>query len=671
MPDYYAMTDEISGLNLPLMELPEIGRQRRKNPASWSLKHEEMCGADTETIAGRVWLFSSEFGVWEVSDFDGLLEALFAEEHRTEWRRGANSKPGKQGNKGFKIQQFFFWNLKFDAQAMFGHLTDAQIHSLLEGEKCSVWAEVFGEHIEFKMKYLEGKFVEIAPVKWRIGEHLMGKAYLWDISQFFHKIRLDTAGRNYLNRSKVERCFDGSSLDASRFDEEEYRERYRADIIHYAKVDAEITGGLARLKRDQFVSQNIRFIRPYSLANVAQRTLLDECKVPTLDAYTKCPNLNRLLKISRTAYTGGWFETTGNGFHPEVVAVDLTSAYPYVMNYLHNTDRGAWFHDHDEDAWWSWIDEREPFSLGFAEVFAEFEEGLQWFPLTKKSGTGTLVSPRRISGWFTADEIAEAVKWPHVSFHIGEWCYFVPEDQEERVYRPFIEKFYRMKKESQKDTVEYAVSKVLLNSAYGKLIQAVNDRAGSLYNPFHASTVTGATRARLAELNRLNGFSALSFATDGVIFPKMELNIPERPLEALFDLGGWEADGEGSLAVIMSGVYSIRGERKTKTTFRGSASYFLRQYQDGGIFRFCEDHGEMDSISMTVRKPVSAKEARVKKDFRRMNVFEERTFTIKPAGDSTKRKVVERPRTFAELMERWFSSSPHDSMPESFEEVIL
>ena len=669
MPDYFAMSREVLGLDLPLRTLPEIGKQSRKEPAVRSLKHDEICGADTETIAGRVWLFSSEFGVWEVSDFDGLLEALFAEEHRTEWRRGANSKPGKRGNKGFKIQQFFFWNLKFDAQAMFGHLSDAQIHSLLEGDKCSVWAEVFGEHVEFKIKYLEGKFVEIAPVKWRIGEHQMGKVYLWDISQFFHKIRLDTAGRTYLNRSKVERCFDGSTLDASRFDDAEYRERYRADIIHYAKVDAELAGELARLKRDEFVSQNIRFIRPYSLANVAQRTLLDECSVPTLAAYTKSADLNRLLRIALSAYTGGWFETVGTGFFEEVVAVDLTSAYPYVMNYLHNTDRGAWFHDHDEEAWWSWIEEREPFSLGFAEVFAEFQEGLPWFPLTQKSSTGTLVSPRRISGWFTADEIAEAVKWPHVSFHVGEWCYFVPEDPHERVYRPFIEKFYRMKKESQKDTVEYAVSKVLLNSAYGKLIQAVNDRAGSLYNPFHASTVTGATRARLAELNRLNGFSALSFATDGVIFPKMELNVPERPLEALFDLGGWEADGEGSLAVIMSGVYSIRGERKTKTTFRGSASYFLRQYREGGIFRFCEDHGEMESLSVTVKKPLSAKEARIKGDFSRMNVFEDRTYSIKPTGDSTKRRTGRVPRTFQELLSGWFPTQPHEEMPG--EEVIL
>jgi hypothetical protein len=663
MADYVRMVNEVHGLGIPLAELPNIGRQNRRAPAERSLQDDEICGADTETIAGRVWLFSSEYGVWETNDLGGVLEAIFDPEHLTAWRRGANSKPGKDGNKGLKVVNFFFWNLKFDAQAIMGHMDDLHISSLLDGDKVQIWAEVFGSEVCFEFRYLEGKHMEIKPLKWRIDGHQMGSAYLWDISQFFHKIRLNTAAKRYLDRSKVEECFDGSTLDASRFDEEEYRMKYRDDIIHYAKVDADLAGELTRLKAHEFISQNIRFIRPYSLANLAQRTLIDDCKVPTLSQYVKEPSLNHILKIGLSAYTGGWFETVGTGFFPEVVAQDLTSAYPYVMNFLPNTDDGTWFHDYDEEAWWDWMGEREPFSLGFAEVFVEFEEGLPWFPLTQKSSTGTLVAPRIISGWFTADEICEAKKWPHVQFHVGEWCYFVPNDPEEFVYRPFIEKFYRMKKESIPGSVEYAVSKVLINSAYGKLIQAVDGKAGALYNPFHAATITGATRARLAEINRLNGFSALSFATDGVIFPKGEIVVPERPREAIYDLGGWESDGEGSLAVIMSGVYSIRGSDYTKTTFRGSASYFLRNYTDGGIFRFCEENGTMEELSVTVKKPVSGKEARMKGDFSRMNVFEERTFTIRPVGDSTKRRNGEVPQNFGELLTRWFPSHPHEVMP--------
>ena len=90
-------------------------------------------------------------------------------------------------------------------------------------------------------------------------------------------MKLQTASEIYLNSSKVELMFDGNILDAGRFDEEEYRDYYREDIEKYAVQDAVLTGELSRLKRREFVDNEIRFIRPYSIANVAQRNLPDSC----------------------------------------------------------------------------------------------------------------------------------------------------------------------------------------------------------------------------------------------------------------------------------------------------------------------------------------------------------------------------------------------------------
>ena len=65
------------GLGLPLSELPEIKYQKRKVPAKKSIHTWNMIGADTETIEGKLWLFSTEKGVWECATFNHLIQILY------------------------------------------------------------------------------------------------------------------------------------------------------------------------------------------------------------------------------------------------------------------------------------------------------------------------------------------------------------------------------------------------------------------------------------------------------------------------------------------------------------------------------------------------------------------------------------------------------------------
>ncbi len=217
--------------------------------------------------------------------------------------------------------------------------------------------------------------------------------------------------------------------------------------------------------------------------------------------------------------------------------------------------------------------------------------------------------------------------------------------------------------ESSEDPVAYRVAKVALNSIYGKTVQAVDNVIGKLWNPFYSATICGATRARLCELNRLNNFKALSFATDGVILRHdAPMVIPPRPLEAPYNLGSWEDDGEGDLLVLMSGVYSIRKHEKIKTTFRGSAAYFLRDHRENGLFSFFDQNSNEDLLITIVRKPWSVKQAAIKKDFSLINVFEEQQYTITPNGDSNKRLWINEPAKFGDLLNEWFSSLPHEKV---------
>ena len=657
------------GLDLPMSELPTIKYQRRKVPATKSIHRWNMIGADTETIEGKLWLFSTEKGVWECRTFNHLIQVLYNNKHSRRWR--------KSGKAGYVCLEYFFWNLKFDAQAVLRMLhpkvmwdltasitTEGDIGNnkvLINADTGNYTPNVKGRMIE--ISYLEGKSLTFTPKNWRRGKAKLGSCKWWDISQFYGKMRLNNAAKKYLNKSKIEKCFDGTILDASRFDEKEYRDYYREDIDKYAIVDAILAGELARKKRDDYVENNIRFIEPYSLANVAQRNLLDTCKIPTTNDMKDLPSTRFILQAAQSSYRGGWFETVGAGYHPDTQGVDLASAYPYVMHHLPDiTDRkGAWFVGNKEEEWLDWMRTRKPFEVGFCEIQILFAPDCTWHPLAQMSRTGTIVTPRLVRGWFTADEIAEAIKWPHLSIQYGKYCYFL-EDEKIRPFAPFIENNYEIKMNSEKGSVEYNLAKIQINSAYGKTIQAIGGKTGKLWNPCYAATITGATRARIGELVRVNNFSALSVATDGVIFPTQNLtNIPNRPLSSPYNLGQWELEERGELALLMSGVYSVKtDEDYTKTVYRGSASLFLRNDYPDGLFSFCETHANEMELSTTIRRPYSAGEARMKNNMELMNIFAPHTFTIRPAGDSTKRMWgVDKPVYFRDLLTNWYGNYPH------------
>ena len=89
----------------------------------------------------------------------------------------------------------------------------------------------------------------------------------------------------------------------------------------------------------------------------------------------------------------------------------------------------------------------------------------------------------------------------------------------------------------------------------------------------------------------------------------------------------------------MSGVYTVKSH-KIKTTFRGSASYFIRDHKETGLYSFCEENANIAKLSKLIVKPYSAKEARMKSDFGLINVFEERKFSISVMGDSNKRRFT-------------------------------
>ena len=59
MTKFFDFRKDEEKLHLPLKDLPILKRQRRKKSASSSLARNKICGADTETVDGKICL---EFG---------------------------------------------------------------------------------------------------------------------------------------------------------------------------------------------------------------------------------------------------------------------------------------------------------------------------------------------------------------------------------------------------------------------------------------------------------------------------------------------------------------------------------------------------------------------------------------------------------------------------------
>ena len=588
------------------------------------------------------------------------------------------------------------------------------------GETVYKWMEII---------YLEGKWFNI---KFNNMTRLVdGERYsisdlnFWDISQFYFKSPLTVAAKQTLGYGKMEKCFDGSKLDVSRLDEKDvlfigkhfpydtedytiadYWTYYERDLNRYAIIDAELCGQLTREKAKDYLKSGVRWRRTYSPANVAQTHLIDLGFTESVNLMETDEQFMELQRMGQEAANGGNFDVSEIGLIPEeCVQPDIVSAYPYFMYHLNSLMEtrqekkgkkivykdyvvGAICSGDDEETFMEWMNERQPYEVGFVEVQIEFPKGMNWYPILEEVN-GCLTAPRCVDRTITADEFAEALKWNPLSVKIGKWVFHTPPSEGKKFpFRKAITRLYKMKMDSPDGSAEKSVAKCAINSLFGKNYQVVNESMGKIWNVAFGATITGACRAKLAELNRLNGFKAISMATDGVIFRSKDLKIlPERTLPAPYNLGEWEIGERGECIILGSGLYSFISEpvedydsewlkgvlppREFKTTYRGSAKLFLNESQHNDWKNFAMEHSDKKELFTSKARPKSLKESRMKKDYELINIFIEQEYKLRPFGDSTKRKCPIRPNTFGDLLTNTFQLLPYESAAESLSYAIM
>tara|TARA_S200002703_G_scaffold146888_1_gene142306 strand:+ start:2052 stop:4376 length:2325 start_codon:yes stop_codon:yes gene_type:complete len=756
-----------------LKELPEIKDQWRPRyvPDSiirTSIQHQHARGIDTETLDGKCYLLSYEHGkehrkskTWELfptahytNSFADIVDAML---------KGGRMWYRKKGEVGYTHPIYFFWNLKFDAQAFLKHLPAHIIDRVYLDKKVSINYRkeeiVDGECEEtdhtdtVEIFYLPKKCLRFSFHKKHEYQPegsdykvFGGRIEFFDIMQFYGG-SLNHNAKKYLGDIKTESCFDGSKLDVSKlgdyvmvkkkmahsfvYDKVLYHEYYKDDIEYYCNKDAVLCGRLARKKLRDFVLENVQFKNPYSIASIAQTDLMFKGymqKIPDEEEH-EIP-----LRIALTAYHGGWFEACTVGRIDDAMYVDLKSAYLYSQYHLpamtkqipvmtkdgkrqrikkgeplfDTVLRGSFVMQSDEadnnpqrihEELIAVAEPRTDHSPIYVHVDAEFKKN-RWNPLCYVGEYGVpLTTPREFTGWITYDEYKEALKWPHHYILANAFSAWIDdEDESDYPFRPFIDYWFDVKESKDPSDPAYTIAKQLAVSPYGKTIQDIEGRSGTLYHPHYASMTTGICRASIARFIRKNDYKVEMVATDGVLIRKKDLKcIPKRYLDAKSNLGEWEIEDEDVDAIVlMSGVYGFKHRTKkvkkayfddvdgriqmvetsepyTKSKARGSAQYFINRYKSW--FDFVDMFGDEESVDIDINRPYSLGEARrlveARVDgeyekvaqFNLMNIFETHTFTMKARGDSRKRMydVKHQPTTFKDLMENTYDLLPYDS----------
>ncbi len=674
-------------------------------------------------------------------DLELFMDLLFQTGHFSEGGWGKRRKP----------PELYFFNLQYDAQAIIKTLPVSVIERLFNGDTLILDKETWLHEPEAKRKkisnpnfgkskngqrkdkrkkiqrwfvgdrmmpfnryiqisYLPKKYLSIEPLMFYTKGVKWAKVDCWDIRPFLGGGSLNFNAKKHLGEEKLDFTSEQMGLMGSLSPEGvAFSIENEEKILEYAEKDANLTARLAWKTIHTFESNDVRMIKPFSPASVAERAALDLCTIPTINDEMEA--FPEVMMAFWTGYQGGWFEAVGSGMISDCRAFDITSAYPHVMWWLPDTSDGAWigswFGDPEEEAQEYLDHDHEPYSLAIIEAEVHFPEGLRIYPAAKISDSaGCLMNPRSVYGFFTGDEIKEFEKWG-AEIHTERWAAFIPTNEHEDAldvedgvrypFRPFIKTFYSQKlhqdqlKESGSDEYDPEarfVAKLCQNSLYGKTIQT-NDRDGirvsaNLFNPMYAAIITAGCRMRCAEIIRVNGHeNVISVATDGVIFQESpDLVVPENPKPVFFDgerinLGDWEADGNGTLLMMMSGVYSMLKGAVAKSTYRGSYSMFLdRKDEEGNLItdhygtnwlEFCARYMDEEKVERTeeinpTMRPYSLGEAKVRNDYTLTNKFRIVDLSISACGDSNKRRWNEKPITFGDLLETWWPSETWESM---------
>jgi len=512
----------------------EIMTQKRNSKRDKIYEIKENTGLDTETYKGYVKLICDHTGDYKFIDsFTDILNFLT---HRC-----------------FRNKFNWFYNIKFDFESIIKYLEKDELITLYQNKTI--------ERNSFTINYIDKKFFSIL-------DKNNNNYYFYDLFNFLDT-SLDKASKKFLNNEKLK------TVDANKLNTDwDYWQNNLDDIVKYCVYDANLTKRLA----DYFwliIFKNLKYspTKPFSKGKISEEYFLSRCFIPTINAIKENPIGLKILQTAYNSYYGGRFELLQKGFFENVYTYDIKSAYPAQIASLIDFNKGKW----------QKVRKLSPDATeGFYKAKIECKEAL-FCPVVQKINELSIYPNGRFNQYLTKKEIVFIKeRFPNARVSIEYGYEFIAKD----LYYPFkteIERLYQWKEKEPDEDIKYVV-KIILNSLYGKTIQlaGVNletgkRKSGKLFNPLYASLITSHTRIKLLELGCQKPECVIMFSTDA-IHSTEKLNVPLKPA-----LGEFAKDFQGCGVYLMSDVYNLWNETKTKNKLRGFSLVSEKDIDSAGI----------------------------------------------------------------------------------------
>jgi hypothetical protein len=421
--------------------------------------------------------------------------------------------------------------------------------------------------------------------------------------------------------------------------------RHEEDILRYCYQDCLITKGLAELLRDTINRATGHYPKSFvSKASITKDLLRRTIRLPDI---TKIPY--NALAFAYRSYHGGRFEIVQKGNIGKASLFDIVSAYPYHISNLVGLDNGSWHRVKD-------ITDKAVYGFYLVRLSVKYAN---LSPISYKLNNGVMVYPILESKliYMTKQEL-EAYDNSLQYEVITGWEYHT--DNPIYPLKEYIHNLFRCKSQTSKESFEYDLYKILMNSIYGAYLEKVYDPetglwlSGKLFNPIWASMITALTRIDLWRYAQHDLANVIGFATDSILF-KGE---PDLPISK--ELGAWSFEDSGPAIVVKSGIYQINKSYKSRGLQKGRKVKTPAGENYTDLFDYIQHKPDQTIYPVILERPVSYREAlaHVKTmSFKDINIFLSFQYDIDINKDY--KRIWQEPfQSGQELFDRSDSSSP-------------
>ena len=558
-------------------------------------------GLDTETYKGYAKVITMEDGDYAFcSNINDVLTFLT--------------------QKKLRVHHNFFYNVRFDFQAIFKYLPEDLLRELYFTSKT--------KYGDYKIKYIPKKLFRIL--------HKKHSYLFYDLAQFY-ETSLAKASKQYLNEQKNKENINVPRLNLDL----KYWKKRKADIVKYCISDASLTQRLGVFLQAELKAKLSFTPQKYiSKASISKEYFRKRCKIPSI---SKIPL--PVLSYAFNAYHGGRFEILKRGFFEESTLIDINSAYPYHIANLIDITESKWnrVRECNVDA-----------TYGFyqCKVFIPY---MEFAPFTFRLPNNRNIYPiGEFVTFLTIEEIRAYKNLTSIEVIEG---YETTIDNPTYPFRDAILKLYDWKLNTPKTDFRYDLVKKIMNALggcfYEKVKYGVVYRVGQFFNPLYASVVLGNTRIDVYEEAKKYEKDVIGFATDSVLLKG------KHTIKDSKELGAWSIDGEGEAVVLRSGVYQIAEKVKSRGLSR-STNLLTPDGKFKNIFTYIKAFPDQTKYKVILNRPVNLGEALIhtkKRSVADINVWEDFDYIVDINRDS-KREWYDSFESGKEIFERHIDSTP-------------